>query len=312
MKKIQVALYDREGYMSCLADYLCKKGHNMLETRLFSGLDMLKECAGAGKIDVLLAGEEVVEEIRELEGEIAKIMLLSEGNQVKEGTGYYLLFKYRSAQEIVKEVLEQIAEDDTIAFTKAFSTGRAVSFVGVYAPFGGGGVTEYALSLAEKMAKREKVLYVSLEQFHSLDFLQGAEEDKASYRGMSEVIFYLKQRKEKLALKLETVVTSKEGLDYIFAVEDYRDLYSLNCEDVFQFLEVLSQQTDYETVIFDIGCLNEALLYLMEHCDKLYMPQAETKQQKSKESAFWRLLHRENHEPLMQSFQRIKGKGGME
>ncbi len=311
MRKIQIALYDREGYMSCLLDYLCKKGHSMLETRLFSSLDMLKECAGAGKIDVLLAGEEVVEEIRELEEKIAKIMLLSEGNQVKEGAGYYLLFKYQSAQEIVKEVLEQIAEDDNIAFTKAFTTKRTVSFIGIYAPFGGSGVTEYALSMAERMAKQEKVLYVSLEQFHSLDFLQSAGEDKTSYRGMSEVVFYLKQRKEKLALKLETVVTSKEGKDYIFAVEDYRDLYTLKWEDICQFLEVLSQQTDYETVIFDIGYLSEAVLYLMEHCDKLYMPQAETKQQKSKESAFQRFLYRENRESMMQSFQRIKG-GGME
>ena len=165
--------------------------------------------------------------------------------------------------------------------------------------------------MAERMAKQEKVLYVSLEQFHSLDFLQSAGEDKTSYRGMSEVVFYLKQRKEKLALKLETVVTSKEGKDYIFAVEDYRDLYTLKWEDICQFLEVLSQQTDYETVIFDIGYLSEAVLYLMEHCDKLYMPQAETKQQKSKESAFQRFLYRENRESMMQSFQRIKG-GGME
>lgn len=309
MKKIQIALYDREGYMSCLVDYLCKKGHSMLETRLFSSLDMLAECAEAGKIDVLLAGEEVVEEIRRLEGKIAKIMLLSEGNQVKEGSGYYLLFKYQSAQEIVKEVLEQIAEDDAIGFTKTFSAKRTVSFAGVYAPFGGSGVTEYALSLARRLAEREKVLYVSLEPFHSLDFLQDAGKGTVTYRGMSEVIFYLKQRKEKLALKLETVVIPKEGTDYIFAVEDYRDLYSLSCEDVRQFLEVLSQQTEYETVIFDIGCLSEALLYLMEHCDKLYMPQAETRQQKSKESAFLRFLHRDNHEQLMQGFQRIQGKG---
>ena len=310
MKKIQIALYDKEGYMSCLVGYLCRKGRGMLETRLFSSLDMLVTCAEAGKIDVLLAGEEVVEEIRGLEGKVAKIMLLSEGNEVKEGTGYYLLFKYQSAQEIVKEVLEQIAEDDTIAFTKAFPSKRRVSFVGVYAPFGGSGVTEYALSLAGRLAEKEKVLYVSFEQFHSLDFLQNTGKDAVSYRGMSEVIFYLKQRKEKLALKLETVVVSKERTDYIFAVEDYRDLYSLNSEDIRHFLEVLSQQADYETIIFDIGCLSEAMLYLMEHCDSLYMPQAETKQQKSKEAAFWRLLHRENHEPLLESFQRIEGKGG--
>ena len=59
MKKIQVALYDKKGYMPCLVGYLCKKGRGILEARLFSSLEMLTECAEAGNIDVLLAGEEV-------------------------------------------------------------------------------------------------------------------------------------------------------------------------------------------------------------------------------------------------------------
>lgn len=309
MKKIQVALYDRKGYMPCLVGYLCKKGRGILEARLFTSLEMLTECAEAGNIDVLLAGEEVAEEIHGLDGKISKIMLLSEGNQVKEGCGYYLLFKYQPAQDIVKEVLEQIAEDDNIVYTEAFASKRSIGFIGVYAPFGGSGVTEYAVSLAGKLSEKGKVLYISLEQFHSLDFLQEKKKDASSYRGMSEVVFYLKQRKEKLALKLETVVTSWSGADYIFAVEDYRDLYSLSSEDVHQFLDVLSGQTDYETVIFDIGFLSEAALALMENCSVLYMPHAKTKQQKSKEAAFWRLLERGNHGRLSESFQRIEGDG---
>ena len=310
MKKIQVALYDKKGYMPCLVGYLCKKGRGILEARLFSSLEMLTECAEAGNIDVLLAGEEVAGELHGLAGKISRIMRLSEGNQVKEASEYYLLFKYQPAQEIVKEVLEQIAEDDNIAFTKAFSQRRAVDFIGVYAPFGGSGVTEYAVSLAGKLAEKGKVLYISLEQFHSLVFLQEKKKETISYRGMSEVVFYLKQRKEKLALKLETVVASWSGADYIFAVEDYRDLYSLSSEDVHQFLNVLSGQTDYETVIFDIGFLSEAALALMERCNMLYMPYAKTKQQKSKEAAFWRLLDRGNYGRLAEHFQRIEGNGG--
>ncbi len=65
-------------------------------------------------------------------------------------------------------------------------------------------------------------------------------------------MFYLKQRKDKLALKLETLVVSMEDLDYILAVEDYRDLYSMNCEDIQLFLKVLLRQTEYEKIIFDI------------------------------------------------------------
>lgn len=308
MKKIQIALYDKNGYMPCLVDYLCKKGHSMIETRLFTSFELLKKWAVAGKIDVLLAGEEVTEEIRELKGKIAQIILLSEGGQVNERSEYDLIFKYQSAQEIVKEMLARVAEDDRIAFAKTLKAKRNVRMIGVYAPFGGSGVTEYAISVARELAKKEKVLYISLELFHGLDFLNISRKGKeqVSYRGMSEVIFYLKQRKEKLALKLETVIISQEGVDYIFSVEDYRDLYSLNREDICHFLEVLSHQTDYDSIVFDIGYLNEAVLYLMEQCNQLYMPKAITEKQQSKERAFRRFLLREDYEQLAQSFQRVE------
>lgn len=305
MRKIQIALYDKEGYMPCLVDYLCKKGHSMMETRLFTSKERLIERAEAGKIDVLLAGEEVAGEIRSIKDRIPQIILLSEGNQVSERSEYDLVFKYQSAQEIVKEVLAKVAEDDRIIFTQTLTAKRQIKLVGVYAPFGGSGVTECALSVAERLAQKGKVLYVSLELFHGLDFLPFPKKEKEEipYRGMSEVIFYLKQRKEKLALKLETVVTSLAGVDYIFAVEDYRDLYSLSCEEMACLLEVLLQQTDYESVVFDIGCLSETSLYLMEQCSELYMPCPVTNQQQSKNRAFQRFLLREHHEQILELFQ---------
>lgn len=307
LKKIQVALYDKGGYMAHLADYLCRKGHNMLETRLITNLEMLKECVQKGKVDVLLAGEEVAEEIRCLKSRISQIILLSEGNQVCERSEYYLIFKYQSAQSIVKEVLAQIAENDTICCAQKLTMKRSVELIGVYAPYGGGGVTKYAYSMADELAKHYKTLYINLELFQGLDYLKRERKVKVEefQRGMSEVVFYLKQRKEKLALKLETIVVSVENLDLILSVEDYRDLYSLSCEDIRRFLKVLLQQTEYERIVFDIGYLGDSALYLMEQCTQLYMPRAITQTQKSKEQAFFRFLQREDYETMAQSFQKI-------
>ena len=307
MKKIQIALYDRDGYMNSLADYLCRRGHNTLETRLFTKLDMLKKSVEEGKIDVLLAGEEVADEIRCLKDKVSRIMLLSEGSQVSEKSEFFLLFKYQSAENLVKEVLAQIAEDDKIYCTQKIITKKTVELIGVFAPFGGAGVTDYALSMAKELAKHYKTLYINMELFQGLDFLlQGKKKEKENiYRGMSEVVFYLKQRKEKLALKLETVVMPLEELDVILAVEDCRDLYSLGCEEMRQLLNVLLQQTDYEKVVFDIGYTGDSALYLMDECSRLYMPEAVTPIQKSKERAFWRFLRRENYEHVVQNFKRF-------
>lgn len=294
--------------MPCLVEYLCKKSHQMIETRLFTSLEVLKGCANANEIDVLLAGEEVLEEIRGLEVKIPQIMILSEGKKVSEHSEYFLLFKYQSAQDIVKEVLSQIAENERIHYSQEMLSKKAAKVIGVYTPYGGTGVTEYAFAMARELARQNKTLYVNLEVFHGLDFLAPAakEGEACVSRGMSEVIFYVKQRKEKLALKLESLTFSVERLDVISAVEDYRDLYYMNQEDVEYLLEVLLSQTDYEQIVFDIGYLGEASLYLMSQCKKLYMPKAVTDIQKSKERSFQRLLLRENCEQLVHIIQKIE------
>lgn len=294
--------------MSCLVDYLCRKSHSVMETRLFTSLDMLKKTAEAGGIDVLLAGEEVVGEIRGLQGKIPQIMLLSEGSQVSETSEYYLLFKYQSAQNIVKEVLEQIAEDDRIHYTQHSVVGRTVDFIGVYAPFGGAGVTQYALSMAQGLSKHYKTLYVSLELFQGIQFLQDGKkgQGKEHYRGMSEVIFYLKQRKDKLSLKLESLVVSVDGLDYLLTVEDYRDLYSVNCDDMCLFLKVLLHQSEYEKVVFDIGFIGDSALCLMEQCSQLYMPKPVTQSQQKKAQAFRSFLERERYQKMARNFKCVE------
>lgn len=308
LKKVRIALYDRDGYMPCLVDYLCKKGHQMIETRLFTNIEMLKKLAKDNEIDVLLAGEEVIDEIRGLDTVIPQIMLLSEGRQVNEQSEYFLLFKYQSAQAIVKEVLSQIAEDDRICYTHRFHSKRTVELIGVCTLYGGAEVTEYTLSMAKELARHYRTLYVNLEILHGLDYLIPMEKgcDPCSYRGMSEVIFYLKQRKEKLALKLESLIYSVDGLDAIAAVEDYRDLYHMNQQDMEHFLKVLIHQTEYERLVFDIGYLGETSLYLMSQCTHLYMPQAITEIQKSKERSFQRLLFREHCDQVVDNIQKIE------
>lgn len=310
VKKIRFALYDKSGYMSRLILYLCKKNYQMIESRLFTSLELLKDCAGKGEVDVLLAGEEVLEEVMELEDVIPQIMLLSEGEMLREESKYPLVFKYQPVPDIIREVLSEVADNDNIYYTQQNYRKSTAELIGVYAPFGGGGVTETALDLTKKSAKQRRTLYVNLELFQGLDFLftkeKGKEKADMPCRGMSEVIFYLKQRKEKLALKLESLIFETEEIEGIATVEDYRDIYQMQTEDMQYFLNVLTNQTEYEKVIFDIGFFNETALYLMTQCEKILMPQAVTRIQQSKESAFRRLLLRENCGQTEQNIQIVQ------
>lgn len=303
-QKIRVALFDQNGFMTSFVNYLCRKKQTMLETRLFTDLSLLKENLKKGRIDVLLAEEEAWEDLVSIRDFVSQIILLSEGNTLcenSENSLYQVIFKYQAMEDIVHEVIALVAENDAIGYSLPIASKKAAEVIGGFAPFGGGGVSEYLLQLAKEFCEKEKILYISLEEFHSLSYLQ-KNEDKSTYTGMSEVIFYLKQKKGKLALKLDSVITRIAGMDYIFAVENYQDLKQFFPEEMEEFLQILQSQTDYQKILFDIGFLSDTTLYLMEQCDWLYMPSPTTPSQQSKVQSFLASLHRERREQLYEKF----------
>ena len=161
-KKIRMALYDSDGYMVPLVNYLCKKKREIVETRLFTNLSLLREHVRSGQVDVLLALEEESDEMYGLQAFVPKIVLLTEGNMVGEQSAFHLVFRYQSAGEVMREVLEEVADDDRIAYGGAVTVGRQSEVISGYAPFGGGGLSTFLANMAEEMAENYRTLYVSL------------------------------------------------------------------------------------------------------------------------------------------------------
>lgn len=261
-----MALYDSDGYMISLVKYLCKKKQEIVETRLFTNLRMLQDYVKEGQVDVLLAQEEETDHMNGLEGYVPKIILLTEGNTVKEGSDFISVFRYQSAEEVVREILEAVAEDDRIVYAGAAIARRQQEIICGYSPFGGAGISTFLMELGTDLAEKYSTLYISLEEYHGMEHLPPEKKGQQpeEYRGMSEVIFYLQQRKEKLALKLESLVYTWNQVDYLLAVENYCELYQMTKEDMKCFLQILCYQTGYERLIFDVGYLGEASEYLLE------------------------------------------------
>ena len=204
---------------------------------------------------------------------------------VREQSEYIPVFRYQSAEEVVREVMEAVAEDERIAYTGVVTAHRQGEIICGYAPFGGGGVSTFLSAMARELAKNYRTLYVSLEEFHGMENLSTERrgQKKEVYHGMSEVIFYLQQRKERLAIKLESLVYEWEQMDYLPAVENYHDLHQMTREDMALFLDILFQETPYDRLVFDVGYLGEAEEYLLEQSDKIYMPCPKTSVQEGKQ-----------------------------
>lgn len=82
-------------------------------------------------------------------------------------------------------------------------------------------------------------------------------------------------------------------MDCIYPVEDYRDLQFLDKEGIGEFIKVVSEQMEYEAVIFIIGYLSEAFMELMQRCDKLYFKAAQNRMEFEKQNAFEKMLKRD-------------------
>lgn len=310
MKKIVVAMYDRDGYTKKLADYFCRHQKNLLDVRLFTREESLRNFLAQERAELLLIGEQDWELLHRERSNVHKSILLSDGQCVREETGQSVIFKYQSAESVLQALLAEIAEDDQMQVPIRRKQMDGTGFIGVYAPFGGAGVTTFSWQLVREYSLQGSCLYMDFQLFASLPF------DSAGKRmelwnpdetgGMSELIFFLRQHREKIALKLESLVRHYDGLDYIAAVEDYRDLYSMTTADLQRLLAVLAEETKYSTVVFDIGFFNEAALELMKHVDTLYMPKAVTGTQKGKRQSFEQLLRREGLHELAGHIQNIE------
>lgn len=307
MKKLRFALLDQTGYMDLLSTYISKK-QLRVESRYFTSPDKLQKYLEENDVDVLLTGQEFSLLPFQQSSRIGKVIVLSDGDLVRESSDVPVIFKYQSAEVILGEVFSLLAEDSGIPALQPERRDRKIEFVGMYSSYGIPNDMHRELSDAANGSR----LFLNMELFDGQGSEEGRKEEHeiVPMRGMSELIFYLKQRREKLAIKLLSLVRDCDGMDCIYPVEDYRDLYSLLPEDIDRLLTFFSEETSYEAVYFDVGFVSEASLYLLYRCDRIMLPKAANQWEANKQSSWESLLIREGMEGALKNIEYIGRSGG--
>ena len=290
MKQGILAIYDKDTAYACrLMEYLNQNKEFFLEARVFTDLLHLQDYLEEMTVEVLLVGERISLDTIDKE-QIRHIMLLSEHGMVCEESEYPHLYKYQSMEGLVKEIVLCYSGTGIRAGTKLLEMENEKTLIGVFSPFGGSGKTLFSIALGQAllegtqicsegsemagagkensryMTKMRRVLYIGMEMMSSFE----AEEN---IRGnLSDILFWIRERKEGCLSGL-TLMTEKRGnLDCIFAPDYYEDLLNLTEEDMDFLIKELGKNTPYEVIIFDIGCWNQATFYLLEQMQEIYMP----------------------------------------
>ena len=295
-------------YSSRFSDYISHHKNVLIDLITFTSINSAEEYVKHSRIDILIVSGSMACEAGEL-GNIKKIIVLSDGSYTGHSE-YPVIFKYQPAAHILKEIFAQVAEDDNIPGMPQIHTSKHAELIAVYSPYGGSGISTYARNLCAGMAGSNNVLYVNLEIFDSFAEFEGNRDNNEYICGMSEAVYYIKQKKDKLAFKLGSIIKHhKEGYNYILPVGDYRDLYSILPEDMECFTDVLGSGMMYDKVVFDVGYIHGSSLKLLQVCDVVIMPEASGQIQENKQHSFERLLIRNGMDKVIQNIQYVPMKG---
>lgn len=263
MKRI-MAVYDVDPfYANRFAEYANQKEKTPFTAIAFTSLARLKNFAGKQPVELLLIGDEV--ELTDLEEiPVGQIIRLSESGVPAQGETPSV-YKYQASDNVLREVMacyQVRAESPVFAMTDTQST-----VIGIYSPVGRCGKTGFCMTLGQILAKQERVLLLSLEDFAGYGRMTGEQ-----YRGtLSDILYYFRLG-EYSRLRLGSVIYSWNDLDYVPPVAYAEDLKDVTGEELAKLVAAIARDGGYDTILLDLGHFGKGMEPLLELCRIIYMP----------------------------------------
>ncbi len=267
MNGSKLVIFDLEElYANHLMDYISDKKGMPFQTVVFTRkLEMLEYLANNSVDILLIEATQMCEEITKFD--IGKIILLSDGSILSEYIGYDSIFKFKSAENIVREVLDYFV-DLRKDYSPLSTSSAKAEVIGVYSPVGRCGKTSYALALGQVLAEEYKSLYINLEDYASFEELT----DINCPSDLSDLMYYFKQNPEMIAIKLQAIVRTVNNLDYVAPIFYAKDLRDIETPEWIKLIDSIARAESYEKIIVDIGTMLGDIESMLEYCDTVFLP----------------------------------------
>ena len=275
MKKNTLAVFDPdEEYVTKLMSYMSDSRSVPLEIQGFTDKELLKDFIRVNSIDILLIPEDDVDD--DIEAcDTGEMMVLSENDTARDSRGHKSICKYQSSENIMREVMCYYAEQP---FAEAgIISSIDTEIIAVYSPIRRSFRTSFAFALGEVLSEKEKTLFVSLEEFSGFNQLL----QKNYMSDLSDLLFYIDQKKRNFPCKLASMVEKAGLLDYVPPVLSPLDILSVGRESwVILFNELCC--CDYSKIIVDLSDSVSGFLDILQAAKIIYMPVREDTVSKAK------------------------------
>ncbi len=280
MKRITIAVCDADpAYGERLAAWISQENKEQFLGCCFSEETLFLEYLDQQQPDIVLVGKGFLErpdilrrfpktqqeDAGRQEGVLWMWLCdLTEEPELPEAAkGLPRLDKYQPVSQMVREIL---------SYYQAYGRqGEAASFrhelIGIYSPGHSIWQTPFALTLAQILAQREHVLYVSLKECAGF----GGWFQERYQKDLVDVMYLCLAGNGNISGSIGSAVYHMADFSYIPPAEDSICLGEIRKEDYLTFLKILEEQSGYSLIIVDFGMMVPGFFELMETCSKVYI-----------------------------------------
>ena len=277
MKMLAVCVGE-EGYGVRLAEYVRNQNSCLFQAQVFSAAATLTDYLKLRSVDAVLLDEKFYDEVHWQRYDGVLCLL---GNGIGEEEYPPRIFRYQPARDILNEVLAQYGrmtkEKGDFLVCK-----KNMEVFGVYSPVGRCGKSRFALAMGLELARHRETLYLNLESWSGLAHRLG----ESSGCNLSDLLYFLRQRRDSLPERLCGMVVTADRLDMIPPVRAPADLAAASLEDWQYLFETLRCQSGYEAVVMDIGDGPQPVEKLLGMCTRVYVPTISDRESRIKLACF--------------------------
>lgn len=280
MKQKIFAVCDmEETYAFRMAEYIADKVPMPYTLHLFTKTDELQPFLERQEISILLIAESAIRQLK-IKPDITNVFVLQEGVHENGQAGsrecertaepemdkdYKYINKYQNPEKIICEMLEQVTELEGWG-EKRNAQGLKMKLVGIYSPVRRCLQTTFALTMGQLLSREHKVLYLNFECYSGFSRMLHREFPA----DMLDMLYYFNCAKEKLSIRLPSIVQNINGLDFIPPGEANLDMQGITGEKWIELLEAIEKISDYEYLILDLTDGMNGLFELLSLCYKIY------------------------------------------
>lgn len=271
-QKIFAICDTEEAYALRLTEYMLEKIRLPYALHLFTKVEELQKFVQEEEVEILLIAENALKMLREeyIRQQVAKLFVLQEEDAARqeetdEKDGISCISKFQSPEKIVTLLYESIAElSDWKQKTTAQDTG--VKLIGIYSPVKRCLQTSFALTMGQILAKEHKTLYFNFENYSGF----GQMLQKEFSMDMTDLMYYFRCAKDKLFLRLPSVIQNMNGLDYVPPTRYRTEKGEITGIQWLELCRNIAAIGQYEYIILDLDDSMEGLFDLLQNCARIY------------------------------------------